>query len=364
MLDEDQIRLALTDLARRAPAPETLRAGLARGAVLRRQRRTMLLAGGAVAAGVAVPAALLGSRGGLPGTLHPGSRARTAPGSPLPPPAREPAVRPGNTRIALRYRPTWLPDGFVESGRDATLDRSDPAYQQRRWSAPIDPATHNPNTVPPNVAVLVAPDGPLGAAFIGDLGSQPEQVAVNGRPALAGQVAGVTTVAWQPRPGITLQVVTHEVVDALATALRVAESVVDDPGAATVESALAFGWLPSFGWLPAEKWKDVVVRTHADPGGGWSQDLMLPGRLWVRYGRETSRVTGPNARSVTVRGTAGLIDVGDDGTATALEMWLPDRIHLWVTTDRAGTATRTDLIRTADELRIGSRPYLGWIGGR
>src|SRR5689334_2376031 len=98
-LTDDDIRAALQLVASRAPDPAKVRAHLAAVGHRHRQRRALLMAGGAIAAGVAigVPAVIL-SRGERP-SARSGDVLPDVPTWPnLPAPAPEPAPGPGSTR--------------------------------------------------------------------------------------------------------------------------------------------------------------------------------------------------------------------------------------------------------------------------
>jgi hypothetical protein len=341
MITDDAVRDALEHLAQHAPGPDRVLLRLAAHDRTRRQRRALTLVGGAVAAGVAVGAPLV-----LLGKHH-----SPAPGgspSPFADPSADPSPSIVNDRITMRYRPTWLPDGMVETSRGVgSPDPNDTSAQSRSWHNAASGQTvtlgvTGPNTIDVTGLRRVAVHG--GSGWVEDMA---------GRPSL--------TVFWQAEPGVYLQVFVDGIQPRSTTlAVQIANSVTAD-GVSVLELPVAFGWLPD-GYRISERSMAAaphgwLARTRADNGMPLPQ---LSG-VDVSIGAEADQVVGPKPgmtappTSVTVRGVTGTFVIPD-----ILLVPLPGGLWLRV----SGGRGQADLVRIADTLRIGPVPDLGWLGTR
>jgi len=356
MTTEADIRAALDRLATRAPDPGRVRAGLAGRARARRQRRLILAAGGTVAvAGTLGPALLLGRH---ERTADPDVR----PAPNLGPVAPEPAPSGGNVRVPMLYRPTWLPDGYVEEDRVAAARGGVPDYQWRRWVRHMPPGTVTYwfSTIE---LMLFPTRWPL--VF---RGAAPAKIhGVDGRVVLSNDYR-TTTVVWPVTGELSLAVIVeHAGVDHRDVALRVARSVAVD-GVAGVESPLDFGWLPA--GLPA--WREVSLY----PGGeGWWATLSVVDdgqlessnrvdRMPIIIVQLTSAARMPSGRRATIRGRPGVVNSygasGGGYAAVRLDGGLT--LHAERVSDTSSPLE--DLLRVVEELRIGPPPYRGWFERR
>ncbi len=340
MITDDEIRDALEHLARHAPGPDRVLRQFAVRERARRQRRALTLVGGTVAASVAVGAPLVVLR----------ERHSAAPGgspSPYPDPSPSPSIV--NDRLPMRYRPTWLPDGMVETSRTVGSPVADDASaQSRSW--------HNAAS---GQTVTLGVTGPNSVDATGL-----RRVAVHGVSGWVQDMAGRPSVAviWQVAPDLFLQVFVDGIPPrSTALPVQIANSVTTD-GASVLELPVAFGWLPdgyritersvdaaSDGWqarIAADDGKPIPQRSGVSVGMG-AKDDMLPN------GPKPGMTAPPT--DVTVRGVTGTFI-----TPTILGVPLPDGRWLRV----AGQPSQADLVRVADALRIGPVPDLSWLGTR
>lgn len=384
---DDEIRAALTALAERAPDADPVRHRVAVRAKTLRQRRAVLAVAGAVAVGATVPlAASRLARGSAPITpaspgRAPGPSGSALPGSPVAAWPADPAAAGGNIRIPLRYRAAWLPAGFAENSRTASVTGPSPGLQVRGWSS----KDYWTDAVPFVQVALLPRDGAdvshvwpelpgrWTPAVFPPRSAPRQEVRVGDRHGTAWPTPTGWVVEWRDGDGSPLAVQTGNMAESLATALRVAEAVVPD-GNAAVECALQLTWLPD-GLARAPQY----VQTTSDVGSGWGHQLSLaedrlrvsfrpdyhlsmvestvdgrpipppdtiafpfrgrPGNLWLHHGPK--RYDSDHVFDVQLAGGRGLFVLG-----------------------RAVTMDEGDFRRLITGVRVGSVPYVDWIGRR
>lgn len=363
-MTEDKIREALLAIADRAPHPVRVSAGLADRRRAHRQRRALLVAGAtgavAVTAGGAVALTRLAERRPNTGIVPPGGATPSPSASPtspppgtLPTPSPEPAPRGGNTFVPMKYRPTWLPEGLGELERSVTVSGGDPYNQRRMWQA-----------------------GASGAnAYLDTASTKPQSlkgwkpVTVQGNRGWTDTDQGPTyrgaSVIWQDDAGVWFSVLlnTGPDDDAREMAMRIAESVVPD-GVAGCEVFLSFGWLP-------DRLRGGVQQLGYSTGvGAWSADFFTGDHdgievgVWI--GPEVDLVAP--SQPVTVRGRRGkkasFTYAGggkNDGGKVFVDL---GPVGLSLSSFSKSPVSLDDLVRIADDMRIGPDPYLGWSGQR
>ncbi|MEJ3749084.1 hypothetical protein WEI85_38195 [Actinomycetes bacterium KLBMP 9797] len=363
MNEDDMIRAALTTIADRAPNPGRLAARLTAPERVDRRRRNLLMVTGAAAATTAVAgvggAALLSRRGS---GLAPGGALGTSPEST---PGGEPTPRPGNRRVPMRYRTTWLPDGFIENSRRVTVRGPAPGAQMRSWTRRTMPPRHKGDATAAHDGVAYGLIH-LGLSAAGVSGTNRRATTVNGKPAwVATDPQMVPQVVWQPEPGVYLALsVVHGLGDQIEVASRMASSVVADTSGGC-EVSLDFGWLP-----PGRD----SARQQAEISGtpdGWEQTITVltgSGNPSVTATLRPAQPAASGGQPATLRGRSGLILVGADRYAGSwAQVDFDNGRQLWVNLSPADlghqpATTREDLVRIVDELRIGPVPYTGWLG--
>jgi hypothetical protein len=328
-LTDDEIRAALHYVASRAPDPAGVRIHLAGLTRRHRQRRALLMAGGGVGVAVAigVPAVIL-SGGGPPSVPSPRydgpdlPDVRTWPN--LPSPAPEPAPGPGNTRVPLRYRPTYLPDGFGEVFR--IVSGGGGAFQAREW--------HELGvfTNPAAISLSVAPDADL------PISDRSQEITVNGASALlAPPDAEVQQVVWSIGDGLSLSVEARHLEDGWTVVQDVARSIGPD-GVAGLEVPLSFGYLPPD---LTREWRLII-----EPDGDqWVASLDL---IRDRSALLMARL-GPH---IVSSGQGAFVTLA---SGLGLDVAVPGNSHL---------VAADDLVRVANGLTVGSPPYVEWIWQR
>jgi hypothetical protein len=200
---EDLVRAAQHEQADRAADPRRILAALPRrrAQVVRRRWFTLAVAAVAVAAVAAVPViALQRSPAPQPPSFTPGP-------SVMPIPSGEPAPAP-NTYVPLRYKPTWLPDGYAEYFRNSRLEGSSRVWYRDPPTGPLDN------------------DGPL---FFLNVDREAPETSQGAQPVDIGGVRGTylseaDMISW-PGGGFALTVGALSQNPSKATLLRIARSV-------------------------------------------------------------------------------------------------------------------------------------------
>jgi hypothetical protein len=351
-LTDDQIRAALQHVASRAPDPARVLSHLADRRRRHRQRRALLMAGGAVGAAAAIVAPVVLLSRGRPSTPADDDGwvlpdVRTLPN--LPSPAPEPAAGPGNTSVPLRYRPTYLPDDYVEVFRIVSVAGA--TYQAREWHQ----MQTDPTLTPGAVTLILAPDADLPSS------DRALEITVNGALGLlAPEDAEVAQVVWSIGGGLSLAVEARHMDDGLIVVQDVARSVEPD-NVAGLEIPLAFGYLPPN--LPVGQ-----QATIQPDGDGWvlrvalMRDRDMVGAALL--GAHVSYGPGPSAVATQLRGRPGLVELDGHGNGTAF-VSLESGLNLFVRVPNGVyPVTADDLVRVTNEMTIGSPPYVGWIWQR
>jgi hypothetical protein len=365
MTHPEEIRAALERLAWQAPGPERVASNLSRRIKRYRQRRTLLTVG-TVAAGslvVGVPAYLV---------LRPDRDPPPIGKLPTPPP--EPSPGTGNPRARMFVRPTWLPEGLIEVGREGSTGAH--PRQSRRWAVPeILDATQTGNLEAvartPQVGLEVRPvdppveypspwpiESPPPTTRYEPLG-RPPNTTVQGRPAYIGESGPRSCEAyWQRHDGLLVSLhVGNTGGDLTETIRRIAESVVDDD-IAGVEAGVSFGWLP-----PRVPASPLIVSAFGT-GDVWTQTIRTLGNdaptVVAEIGTYPFEAGFDNPTKVTVRGTAAEYALGSLRVRLDSARWL----HVVGPNVADADQERRDVLRIADEIVIGPPAYREWMGRR
>lgn len=351
-LTDDEIRAALLHVASRAPDPAAVRAHLADLTRRHRQRRALLLAGGAVGAAVAIggPAVVLSRRpSARPSAAEDLPDVRTWPN--LPPATPEPTPGPGNGRVPLLFRPTYLPDDFLEVFRIVTMGAS--TYQAREWH--LD---RGPTVMPSAITLSVGADADI------SINDRSGEITVSGAPGwLAPKDAEVQQVVWSIGDGLNLCVEARHMDDGWTIVQDVARSVEPDR-VAGLEVPLTFGFLPvefTGGW-----------RLTVEPDGDqWVATLsVIRDRAAVLEARLGAHLVGDlgflyDVVPMELRGRPGQVALAPDGRGGGAIVGLESGLNLTVTVPGGSDPlTVDDLVRVTNAMTIGSAPYVGWIWHR
>jgi len=315
---------------------------------------------------------------GVPAGLALAGRLRLSPDPDFPSPTPEP-TGPGNLRVPMMLRPTWLPDGMVELRREALWGA---LGQSRAWAstaaiealragrpgrAALDgilitldihaetPTPTRASPYPTESPPASPPTRPPANATVGDrpawLAEPPEGM-------------GPARLEWYPRDGVLAALDVSTMGRAGDIARRVAGGlVVDTIGGC--ETALRFGWLPS---LAGEVW-DITV---AGDGRGWVQSLMARPKkvigfepVWAQLATSRDRLPDiGQGDPLTLRGRPGSARVGAGFGEAAVELAGGRWLRVLCSLGQEGEHERDCAIRVANDLVIGPDPYLGWIGRR
>ena len=361
MTIDDDIRAAFAALADRAPHTARVQQALAGAARARRQRRSLLIAGG-VAAGTAFvgAGALAGARWAL------GDRE----------PIDEPAIPTpsiveqgnGNLRVPMRYRPGLLPGTLREVTRTSAL--SGPAWQTRQWS---DPGTEGAGSIGPVrhlrldlVRRVLWPEYKSAAV-----------VDVNGVEGRLWGGAGQAQVAWPVAEGGILRAWAIGFEDSIHTALATADSVKPD-GAAALEVPVYLRRHPAvdtpvtqvYSCSPAVWSRHLSVITEELTVANVAILLRMPtvegaepltvrglSGVWRRSEQSVTFAFGPvHDRFFTVSFARGSI-VGNPSIGRDPFAALPETIERIDLTD-------DDALRIVEEMHIGPAPVDDWYGQR
>jgi hypothetical protein len=345
---DDVIRAALARVAGMAGDGARVRAALADRPRLHRQRRALVLAAGTVTAGAALAPALLTLRGPARVDIRP------APLSPAPPPG-------GNRIVAMRWRPTWLPEGYVEVGRIATVDDPGTGFQQRTWRLPGG----SPDGLDHSIYLQAGSHDWFGLGQVSwrpsaTLGWFPEEVfeePSRGTPQVVFGVSSEETLAVAlPNSGP----------EGMDLADRIARSVEPEPSAGC-EIPLELGWLPAslsghqLVRLEGDGSGELSVALRVEPGGALEPTVNAAVGSWPTFRFRCDE-------QITVRGqsTCSWTDPPDSG---GLWIRLDDGREAYLSVDLSGLDGSpeldvADLVGMADSLRIGPPPDSSWAGRR
>ncbi|MBW6438673.1 hypothetical protein KZ829_33595 [Actinoplanes hulinensis] len=345
-MNDNMLRDALTTIADRAHDPGPVAARITARTRVHRQRRGLLVAAAAVAGTTAGTAVLLGRT----------PRVVSDPPSVSPPvsPSISPLPAPTGTRVPLLFRAAWMPTGYAETARDATLPGA-PVRQARSWQRGDDV-----------IHLFLHP-------------RTEEELAGRTTSTIGGRRAWLTDNPGQPlqvhldaAEGMLLGIAIDKAGDRARTAQRIAASIEPD-GVSECAVSLALGWLP-------DRLTGTVTASLNGTRTDWSESLILEsgqGRLDVSLAREVST---PKGEPATLRGVPGTVfmggeikDCGDavvpptDGppatcrgrVASSARIELGGSRILRVTT--WAEVTRDELIRIMNELVVGPEPDVSWL---
>jgi hypothetical protein len=283
-------------------------------------------------------------------------------------PAAAPGAKPtraDNPRVRLPWRPTWVPEGLVERYRSAGFEGDATTDWLRQWGP--SPGSAADQAGLPAVSLRMARRD--------DLPKAGRRVSVNGQPAYVYNEAG------GPECGVTWLAAPHQLLTASVTkmsltgdpeevALRVARSVAADPAAA-LEVSVGFGWLPT--GFRGDK-HTFALGVSVDRGATVSpksrvENVLTHGRAgsaFLTIGGHQSRPDG--AEPATVRDRPGWVasrELVDGEVYVALADGRPFGLAVQAgSRPKSPLWTRADLVRIADEVRLGPTPDLSWIGRR
>jgi len=352
---DDLIRDAVRRQEELAVDPERILTALpARTARRRRTFTVAAITAVAVAAAVTVPVVILREPSAGGPATSPTSQTSTD------------ALPPAVASAPLRYRPTWLPAGFVERSRSVPV--SDPALPKvttdRLWKRTSlddgelghlglsvwDVSEDDTERPPPS---LTGADGkPADRSAVDINGS-------SGRydnDIVTWQVGHTKLMLYAPGAGLTKNEM-----------LRVARSVRPDP--ASLRIPLRVNWLPD-GVL------GEFATMQGDSPAKWDSYVMAEGDARYAYVSFGPTVPDPRGDEIIVNGrTAHLASLDEDDP-----FWPNQRMHWLLTMDvgdgryltiRAGSAkyeqvptplVRDDVVRIAESVVLDQNPDLTWLG--
>ncbi|KHD73390.1 hypothetical protein [Actinoplanes utahensis] len=352
----NELHDALLTIAGRAHDPAPLATRIMTRSRNQRQRRSLLVA--AAAAGTA-------AAGGIaawprrPAPPAPPATTAGLPSSPAPSLSPSPSAGPAAARATMLYRPTWMPTGYAETSRVATVPGTGPVAQTRSWLRGSDEEHPIHLFLGARTADSVTgmKPGTLGGrkAWLNPDGANPHQVSV------------------EVGDGLILNVSVHQEKDRVEIARHVAASIRPD-GQSAVAVSLSFGWLPENCGGPLQ----VDVN-----GTGRAYDQALRRRETGGEDRDAveallTSLTWPDrdAEKVTLRGRPGLLWAYEEapcssdspaGSATSCGFRVPNAVvdlggrRLHVRLMPWASKRREDLIRVVDEIRIGPAPDVSWL---
>jgi hypothetical protein len=218
MNTNDQIREAFAELARQAPAPDRVAAGIAGRSRAIRQRRLLLGAGGTVAAAAAL---------GVPALLW----------WPSDPSTVDELLSPVGPRgYPMPFTPSWLPDGYNITQRRVTTGR--PGPQLREWHV-------NPLHLHPRVQLKLELGGPSPRP-------SSSTVDINGTPGWVSLGKYSASCSWQPFAGIEMSVSFADEPDDTDRGAEFAEIAVRVARSTSLDHVEYLRPTMSFGWLPGQ----------------------------------------------------------------------------------------------------------------
>ncbi|MBB2941197.1 hypothetical protein FB565_000901 [Actinoplanes lutulentus] len=341
-MNDDVLRGLFTDVADQAHDPVALAPAILTRARVRRQRRGLLAAAGTTAVlGAATSAVWPRPRDGAP------APAIATPSSAVPSPSIP------DPRVRMKYRPSWLPKGFVEVSRIAG-----PVSQTRSFRR----------------------GGPESLELIHlflDAGPEPrgKRTTLGGRTAwLTRNPDDQTQVTLDVGDGRKLGIAVVDAQDRAEIARHVAAKIVED-GSAVAEISLGFGWYP-------ERFSRGAPEVSIDgTRNSWTEVLRLKdgGRMLfeVELGADHPRPDG-GERS-TLRGRpawvyeGGLADPSCPpstpeqeitcGVSTAQTRVELGRGRILSLRQGAEDLAVDEMKRIVTELRLGPAPDTSWLPG-
>lgn len=331
---DDLIRDTVRSQEELAVDPDRVRAGLpARAARRQRARtRTMLATVAAgVAVAVAVPVVILGDNGTV-----------------------ETAAVPQAT-MPLQYRPTWLPDGYVEDFRGTPS--SGPGVG-RGWRSTAPESADRSN---PHITMVVSPRSPENV-------DRAPNVDINGVP---GYLGG-GSVIWDVGKTRFLIAAPFPEEDML----RIARSVEPDP--TRIRLPVQFNWLPDGGAEWTRKVDDPGVKVTGFSATEYEATVLVyDSQHYVQASVGTSDFSYGelHGREVVVNGRTAVLaqDVDLDPTSKnmpsnwVLLMDLDDGRQLLVhsgATKDSPPLSEGDFLRVVENIQLDANPDVGWLGQR
>lgn len=358
---DDLVRDAVRRQEALAVDPERIRARLpARAARQHRTRRIATLAAiGVAAAAVAVPVIVL--RDPDPGGSGPAASSTAAP-------TTGPAI-PGLATGALKYRPTWLPDGMVERYRAVPLV-STPGPKDtttRQWqSTSVDDEASGHIGLAYWPSVRSPADTAIPPVMTGEGGlsdrAPSHEVDINGNP---GQY-DTEVVTWQVDADTKLMLYAPGTGLSEDVMLRIARSVVPDTTA--LRAPLRVDWLPDG---IAGEFLDV----SGDSPSQWSARIFADGERGYVSTSVGTRAPAASGEQLPLAGgrTANLAQVDEEDSARGYRT-------RWVLTVDLGNGryltvlggdvpggpvnalSREDMVRVAENVVLDPSPDLTWLG--
>ncbi|WP_436495267.1 hypothetical protein [Actinokineospora sp. HUAS TT18] len=349
---EELIKAAFQRQAERAPDVVRIQAAL-RAAERPSRLRWVGLTVAAAAAATAITVPIVLTRDLAP-TENP-----VASGEPSPTTVR-PATPVREPGLALPYKPTWLPEGFVEFTRSGGGEHEP---WSRVWT--VNPAEVRWPDLGTQTLIFQRRSGSSLPHGI----EQGEVIQVNGVQAYLGRGMAIggdrgdtAEVIWIQSPGEVLRLSLNGFPNAIETVRRIAQSIEADPVAAVPAEALRFGWLP-----------DGMVNDVVNASGDRPNHYSLF-RSSMSGGDKAIQATVSDAppiwidepginrteTPVTVRGLQGKhVSVsGDTRPSSGIVVQLADGRWLNV----GGPPDRDLMVRVANELQIAPLTPMNWIG--
>jgi hypothetical protein len=242
------------------------------------------------------------------------------------PPATQYTPAPAPRTILMKYKPTYIPAGFVERSRDADIDGGE---QIRNWMNSNDWAFH---------LMVYTPRSPRWPEMILP-GRTPAEI--GGLPGLPGWIDGsgkLAEVWWQPDKETVIKVQVYGPPDAREQAKAIAPSVVPD-GVAFIRPPMSFGTLP-------DKLNRVAVEVYGSSPA--------TGQTWLR-----ASINGSNTRYIRAR-------VAPKGTAR-LNGWnvvvpTPDGREIELVYNSGSTLTEAHALAIAQAIKVEAEPDFSWVG--
>jgi hypothetical protein len=248
----------------------------------------------------------------------------------------------------MRYRPTYLPDDFVEVFRIVSTDG--PMFQTREWQQHVP---RLPLVQPGAITLTVAAEARV------EITNGSREITVNGVQGwLTPPDAEVQRVYWTNGVDLALSVEARHVDDGWTVVQDVARSVgLDD--VAGLETPMAFGHFPPY--LGGDQ------RLTIEPDGDrWVVTLAVlqdqTEVLWARLGPHVA--ASRDGHEAQLRGRTGLLALNPDYGGAAY-VSLDSGLNLLVEAPGGvGQMSEDDLALVVNEMTIGSVPYVGWIWQR
>jgi hypothetical protein len=340
MTDVDAIRAAIGAIADEAHPPQRVRAVLDARTRYHKQRRLLLRAAGVVAAATATGA------GGV--AVYRLSRSA---GTAFP----EIVGGPGGgwLRVALRWRPDWLPEGHGTTSLGAVIDGTGVVSAVRTWTPPQRPDG-------PNLAFVSLASGWSDVYAQFPTAARTDRVDIGGVPGeLSSFDSGAVLLSWQPagqpRLSVSVGVDDGDAERERDIAVRVARSLRPDPG--------TFAVGPRPGSLPGVFAGRPWLYTLKAEGTMWTQSVLIRNgdadlEVWAAPDvRPLFDIGG--AQPIDIDGARAWLDMRDHGLSVLFVEQLDNR-DVQVST----TVDGVDLPQVVREFDLGPVPDMTWYGSQ